>query len=138
LRPITWRLNRNDEREVLSLPLHLLETSFSLHQTNQHGDLRTTCYADKALVSQHAPPREALQGTNLKKLLRTVEALADLGPELTADRDFGQTARKMLAAILEAAGAREAVLFSFGERPSVLNSVAAQGFALLPEPSVIP
>jgi putative nucleotidyltransferase with HDIG domain len=79
-----------------------------------------------------------LQGTNLKKLLRTVEALADLGPELTADRDFSQTARKMLTAVLEAAGAREAVLFSFGERPSVLTSVDAQGFALLPEPSVIP
>ncbi|PYX34657.1 MAG: hypothetical protein DMG80_01195 [Acidobacteria bacterium] len=79
-----------------------------------------------------------MQGTNLKKLLRTVEALADLGPELTADRDFSQTARKMLAAVLEAAGAQEAVLFSFGERPSVLTSVDAQGFALLPEPSVIP
>jgi putative nucleotidyltransferase with HDIG domain len=79
-----------------------------------------------------------LQGTNLKKLLRTVEALADLGPELTADRDFSQTARKMLTAVLEAAGAREAVLFSFGERPSLLTSVDAQGFALLPEPSLIP
>jgi len=97
-----------------------------------------TCYADNALVSQQAPPREALQGTNLKKLLRTVEALADLGPELTADRDFSQTARKMLTAVLEAAGAREAVLFSFGERPSLLTSVDAQGFALLPEPSLIP
>jgi putative nucleotidyltransferase with HDIG domain len=79
-----------------------------------------------------------LQGTNLKQLLRTVEALADLGPELTADRDFSQTARKMLTAILEAAGAREAVLFSFGERPSLLTSVDAQGFALMPEPSLIP
>jgi putative nucleotidyltransferase with HDIG domain len=79
-----------------------------------------------------------LQGTNLKKLLRTVEALADLGPELTADRDFSQTARTMLSAVLEAAGAREAVLFSFGERPSLLTSVDAQGFALLPEPSLIP
>jgi len=67
-----------------------------------------------------------------------VEALADLGPELTADRDFSQTARKMLTAVLEAAGAREAVLFSFGERPSLLTSVDAQGFALLPEPSLIP
>ncbi len=79
-----------------------------------------------------------LQGTNLKKLLRTVEALADLGPELTADRDFRQTARTMLTAVMEAAGAREAVLFSFGERPSLLTSVDAQGFALLPEPSLIP
>jgi len=79
-----------------------------------------------------------LQGTNLKKLLRTVEALADLGPELTADRDFRQTARTMLTAVMEAAGAREAVLFSFGDRPSLLTSVDAQGFALLPEPSLIP
>src|SRR5208282_934552 len=39
---------------------------------------------------------------------------------------------------MEAAGAREAVLFSFGERPSLLTSVDAQGFALLPEPSLIP
>src|SRR5450631_1588466 len=39
---------------------------------------------------------------------------------------------------MEAAGAREGVLFSFGERPSLLTSVEAQGFALLPEPSLIP
>ncbi len=86
----------------------------------------------------HAPPHETLQGTNLKKLLRTVEALADLGPELTADRDFRQTARTMVTAVMEASGAREAVLFSFGERPSLLTSIDAQGFALLPEPSLIP
>jgi putative nucleotidyltransferase with HDIG domain len=79
-----------------------------------------------------------LQGTNLKKLLRTVEALADLGPELTAERDFRQTARAMLTAVLEAAGAREGVLFSFGERPSMLTSLDAQGFALLPDPALIP
>ena len=79
-----------------------------------------------------------MQGTNLKKFLRTFEALTDLGPELTADRDFRQTARTMLTAVMEAAGAREAVLFSFGERPSLLSSVDAQGFALLPEPSLIP
>jgi len=85
-----------------------------------------------------APPHETLQGTNLKKLLRTVEALAELGPELTADRDFRQTARTMVTAVMEASGAREAVLFSFGERPSLLTSIDAQGFALLPEPSLIP
>jgi putative nucleotidyltransferase with HDIG domain len=79
-----------------------------------------------------------LQGANLKKLLRTVEALADLGPELTADRDFRQTARTMVTAVMEASGAREAVLFSFGDRPSSLISIDAQGFTLLPDPSVIP
>lgn len=79
-----------------------------------------------------------MPGANLRKLLRTVEALADLGPELTADRDFRQTARTILTAIMEAAGAREAVLFSFGERPSLLTSVDSQGFALLPEPALVP
>lgn len=79
-----------------------------------------------------------MPGTNLRTLLRTVEALADLGPELTADRDFRQTAHTMLAAVLEASGAREAVLFSFGERPSLLSSIDAQGFALLPEPALMP
>ncbi len=57
---------------------------------------------------------------------------------MTADRDFRQTARVMLSAIMETAGAREAALFSFSERPSLLTSVDAQGFALLPEPSLIP
>ena len=85
-----------------------------------------------------SPPHGALQGTNLKKLLETVEALANLGPELTADRDFRQTARAMLTAVMEAAGAREGVLFSFGERPSLLTSVDAQGFVLLPDPALVP
>src|SRR5258707_11910776 len=79
-----------------------------------------------------------LQGTNLKKLLRTVEALADLGPELTADRDFRQTARTMLTAVMEAAGARAAVLFLVRERPSFLSSVHAPGFPLLPAPALVP
>jgi putative nucleotidyltransferase with HDIG domain len=64
--------------------------------------------------------------------------LADLGPELTAERDFRQTARIMTTAILEASGAREVVLFSFTERPALLTSVDTQGFVLLPEPALIP
>ncbi len=77
-------------------------------------------------------------GNNLKKLLRTVETLADLGPELTADRDFRQTAHTMLSAVMEAAGAREGVLFAFGERPSMLTSLDSQGFALIPDPALMP
>jgi putative nucleotidyltransferase with HDIG domain len=75
---------------------------------------------------------------NFRRLLRTVEALSDLGPELTAERDFSQTARTMLAALREAAGAREGALFTFSDKPSLLTSVAAEGFALMPEPAVIP
>jgi len=57
---------------------------------------------------------------------------------MTAEREFPQTARAMLSASLEAGGAREAALFTYSDRPSLLTSVAAEGFALMPEPAVIP
>ena len=80
----------------------------------------------------------AVQKNNLRRLLRTVEALSDLGPEMTAEREFPQTARAMVSALLQAGGAREAVLFTFSDKPSLLTSIAAEGFALMPEPAVIP
>ena len=64
--------------------------------------------------------------------------LSDLGPEMTAERDFGETARTMLYALLHASGAREGVLFVFIEKPAMLTSVATLGFTLMPEPAVIP
>ena len=67
-----------------------------------------------------------------------VEALSELGPELTGEQEFSETSRRMLSAIIEAAGAREGALFLFTEKPAALTSAAAQGFALLPEPSFIP
>ena len=67
-----------------------------------------------------------------------METLSDLGPEMTAEREFTQTAHTMLSALMHASGAREGVLFVFIEKPSMLTSVAAEGFALIPEPSVIP
>jgi putative nucleotidyltransferase with HDIG domain len=67
-----------------------------------------------------------------------VEALSDLGPELTSEREFTQTSRRMLSAVMEAAGAREGALFIFNEKPTMLTSVAGEGFAMLPEPAFIP
>ena len=67
-----------------------------------------------------------------------MEALSDLGPELTAEREFTDTARRMLSAVMEAAGGREGALFIFHEKPAMLTSVASQGFAMLPEPAFIP
>jgi len=67
-----------------------------------------------------------------------VEALSDLGPELTAEREFPQTAQLMLSALMEAAGAHEGALFTFSDKPSLLTSVASAGFALLPEPAIVP
>jgi putative nucleotidyltransferase with HDIG domain len=82
------------------------------------------------------PP--GVQKDNFRRLLRTVEALSDLGPEMTAERDFPRAARAMLSAVKQAAGAREAALFTYSDRPSLLTSLAFDGFALMPEPAIIP
>ncbi len=80
----------------------------------------------------------ALQKDNFRRLLRTVEALSDLGPAITGERDFPQSARAIVSALLHAGGAREAALFAYSDKPSLLRSVATEGFALMPEPAVIP
>jgi putative nucleotidyltransferase with HDIG domain len=80
----------------------------------------------------------AVQKNNLRRVLRTVEALSELGPEITAEREFPRTARAMVSALLQAAGAREAVLFSFSDKPALLTSVASEGFALMPDPAIMP
>jgi putative nucleotidyltransferase with HDIG domain len=84
------------------------------------------------------PQRVPLQKDNFRRLLRTVEALSDLGPEITAEREFSQTARAMMSASLEASGSREGALFTYSHKPSLLTSIAAEGFTLMPEPAVIP
>jgi putative nucleotidyltransferase with HDIG domain len=80
----------------------------------------------------------AIQTNNFRRLLHTVEALSDLGPALAVERDFPETARLMLSAVMEAAGAREGALFLFSDKPAMLTSAASQGFALLPDPAFIP
>ena len=59
----------------------------------------------------------AIQTNNLRRLLHTVEALSELGPALTAEREFSETSRLMLSAVMEAAGAREGALFLFTTSP---------------------
>jgi len=80
----------------------------------------------------------AVQTNNLRRLLHTVEALSELGPALTAEREFSDTSRLMLSAVMEAAGAREGALFLFSDKPAVLTAATAMGFALLPDPAFIP
>ncbi len=80
----------------------------------------------------------AVQTNNLRRLLHTVEALSELGPALTAEREFSDTSRLMLSAVMEAAGAREGALFLFSDKPAVLTSATAMGFALMPDPAFIP
>jgi putative nucleotidyltransferase with HDIG domain len=80
----------------------------------------------------------AIQTNNLRRLLHTVEALSELGPALTAEREFSETARLMLTAMMEAAGAREGSLLCFSDKPAMLSAAASQGFALMPDPAFIP
>jgi putative nucleotidyltransferase with HDIG domain len=80
----------------------------------------------------------AIQKSNFRRLLSTVETLADLGPEITAERDFAQTAAATLGLVMQTVGAREGALFLFSDRPAMLSSVAASGFSLFPDTAVIP
>ena len=82
--------------------------------------------------------RLALRKNNLRRLLLTFEALADLGPTLTGEADFAESARTLLRGSLDAVGAREGVLFAFSEKPAVLRSLAVDGFAAVPDPSLVP
>jgi len=95
-------------------------------------------HATLILLGIPVPHILAVETNNFRRLLRTVEALSELGPELTAEREFSDSARRMLAAVMEAAGAREGALFVFNDKPTMLTSVAAEGFAMLPEPAFIP
>jgi putative nucleotidyltransferase with HDIG domain len=80
----------------------------------------------------------AVETNHFRRLLRTVEALSELGPELTAEREFSESSRRMLSAVMETAGAREGALFIYNDKPTMLSSVAADGFAMLPDPAFIP
>jgi putative nucleotidyltransferase with HDIG domain len=108
--------------------------------TNKSSSCRhfRACYSQTALVCVAPVKGVTDPKENFRRLLRTVETLSDLGPQITAEREFTQNAQIMLAALMHATGASEGVLFVFIEKPSMLNSVAAAGFALIPDPSVIP
>lgn len=80
----------------------------------------------------------AVANHNLPRLLPAFEALADLGNEMTAERDFITRAETMLARTMQALDAREGALFIHSDRPAMLTSVAAFGFALFPQSAVIP
>jgi putative nucleotidyltransferase with HDIG domain len=75
---------------------------------------------------------------NFRRLLLTFEALSELGPAITAERDFSETAPLMLASLMDAMDAREGVLFRFTDKPAMLASIAARGYTSFPEPAVIP
>ncbi len=73
-----------------------------------------------------------------RRLLLTFGALSDFGAELVAERDFAHTAASITARLCETFSAKEGALFAFGDKPAMLTSLAAQGFALFPEIARIP
>src|SRR6516165_1770070 len=75
---------------------------------------------------------------NLKRLFAGFTALSDLGPTLTAERDFSETAPHILRTLMDATGVREAALFRFVDRPAMLMSLGAEGFASSPKQAVLP
>lgn len=75
---------------------------------------------------------------DLPRLQRALEALGELGPALTSNTDFRETAGKILAIVMKIARSRCGVLFQFGEKPLMLRSLAAAGFSRFPEDVTIP
>jgi putative nucleotidyltransferase with HDIG domain len=66
------------------------------------------------------------------------QVLADLGPVLTGERDLQRTAAAALQVITSATQARSGALFRFQDRPPMLASVAASGFASFPHTAIFP
>jgi len=112
---------------------------YRIKLTNSTVSRPSSPHATLILLCDLAPTSSvAIQTNNLRRLLHTVEALSELGPALTAEREFSETSRLMLSAVMEAAGAREGALFLFSDKPAVLTSTTALGFALMPDPAFIP
>ncbi len=93
-----------------------------------HGSLKLLWRSSTSVVTRN----------KFRRLLLTLGELSDFGAELVADRDFTHTAASVMARLCETFGAKEGVLFTFGDKPAMLTSVAAQGFALFPGTARIP
>jgi len=79
-----------------------------------------------------------LTNTITRPSLTASQILADLGPVLTHDRDLHRTAASVLEVITTGARANSGALFRFLERPPMLASVAASGFAVFPQTAIFP
>jgi putative nucleotidyltransferase with HDIG domain len=80
----------------------------------------------------------AVRKTQFRRVLLTFDALADLGPVLTGERDFASTSQQILSSVMDPIGAKEGALFSFAPEPAVLRSVGASGYAPFADPAIIP
>src|SRR3712207_3930329 len=67
-------------------------------------------------------------GTQTDKLLHAFSALADLGEEIAATRDFSEMVRSTLHVVLGALGVRRGAVAEYDADASLLRCVAAWGF----------
>src|ERR687894_330235 len=67
-------------------------------------------------------------GTQTDKLLHAFSALADLGEEISATRDFSEMVRSTLHVVLGALGVRRGAVAEYDSEASSLRCVAAWGF----------
>jgi putative nucleotidyltransferase with HDIG domain len=80
----------------------------------------------------------AVMKYNFRRLLSTIEAISELGPTLTSERDFAETSKLMLTSLMGAIAVKQGVLFRYTDRPSMLSSEAESGFTGIPQPAVLP
>jgi len=75
---------------------------------------------------------------NFQRLLHTFQALTELGHEMTAESEFPERASSILTLLSTAVHTREAALFIFRDKPSMLACAASVGFSAFPERAAIP
>src|SRR5438105_3668964 len=113
-----------------SSPLTTSELGLALNRVNRRYSLCSVLF-----IARYGM---AIQAGNYRRFLLTLGSLTDLGPMLAGERNFQRTADAMLHAMMETAGVREGVLFTFSEKPPQLSAVAWSGMALFPQAGYIP
>jgi HD-GYP domain-containing protein (c-di-GMP phosphodiesterase class II) len=97
------------------------------------------CYSECALVIlATAATRVVVRNENFRRLLLTFGALSDLGAVLSTEADFRGALSTVVAALRETLGVRDAALFTYSDKPSLLTSIAAEGFSNFPPLALIP
>src|SRR5919112_3968426 len=76
-------------------------------------------------MSTFTPKNDA---TQTARLLHAFAALADLGEEIAATRDFGEMVRSTLHVVLGALGVRRGAVAEYDASAATLRCVAAWGF----------
>jgi len=111
--------------------------AFLLHQTNQHECLRSTCYADNALVFSAGTSARGLARDQPEKAVYARGSAGRSGSGIDGGPRLSQTARTMLTAILEARARARPFYFHSANGPRCSLGGRTR-IVLFPEPSIVP